>query len=110
MTPETSPRCCRQGLGRHNQATYPIGGGPPAPPVGNPQHQTVQRRFAGVLDVLYDGYKAGIPVGAGMINTARASMLGRDGVGGALDAVAAAGLLVKFDPVADRRFAPIHHP
>ena len=31
-------------------------------------------------------------------------------VEGALNAVAAAGLLVTFDPIADPRFAPIHHP
>ena len=53
---------------------------------------------------------SGIPAGAGTINAARASMLGQTGIEGALDAVAAAGLLVKFDPIADPRFAPIPHP
>jgi hypothetical protein len=70
----------------------------------------LQQRFTGLLTALYDGYKAGIPAGAGTINAARASMLGQTGIEGALDAVAAAGLLVKFDPIADPRFAPIPHP
>ena len=100
----------KEWLGRHARETYLVAGGPAPPPTGNPQHQTVQQRFVAVLNALYDGYKAGIPAGAGTINRARNSMLGPDGVEGALDAVTAAGLLVKFDPVADPRFAPIHHP
>ena len=97
-------------LGRHVPATYLVAGGPLSPPGGNPQHQTVQQRFVNVLNMLYDGYKAGIPAGAVTINNARAAMLGQDGVEGALNAVAAAGLLVTFDSIADPRFAPIHHP
>jgi hypothetical protein len=97
-------------LGRHTPpSTYLVAGGP-ADPTGSPQHQALQQRFAGVLAALYNGYKAGIPEGAGTINAARASMLGQTGIEGALDAVAAAGLLVKFDPIADPRFAPIPHP
>jgi len=97
-------------LGRHVPATYLVAGGPLSPPGGNLQHKTVQQRFVNVLNMLYDGYKAGIPAGAVTINNARAAMLGQDGVEGALNAVAAAGLLVTFDPIADPRFAPIHHP
>jgi hypothetical protein len=97
-------------LGRHTPpSTYLVAGGP-AEPAGSPQHQVLQQRFTGVLTTLYDGYKAGIPAGAGTINAARASMLGQTGIEGALDAVAGAGLLVKFDPIADPRFAPIPHP
>ena len=97
-------------LGRHTPpSTYLVAGGP-ADPTGSPQHQALQQRFAGVLAALYNGFKAGIPEGAGTINAARASMLGQTGIEGALDAVAAAGLLVKFDPIADPRFAPIPHP
>jgi hypothetical protein len=97
-------------LGRHTPpSTYLVAGGP-ADPTGSPQHQALQQRFTGVLAALYNGYKAGIPEGAGTINAARASMLGQTGIEGALDAVAAAGLLVKFDPIADPRFAPIPHP
>jgi len=97
-------------LGRHAPATYLVGGGPPAPPPGNRQHQTLQQRLADVLNMLYGGYKAGIPAGAEEINAGRGAMLGSDGVEGALDAVAAVGLLVTFDAVTDPRFAPIHHP
>jgi hypothetical protein len=37
-------------------------------------------------------------------------MLGSSGVEGALDALAAKGFLVVFDPLSDPRFAPIPHP
>ena len=97
-------------LGRHTPpSTYLVAGGP-ADPAGSPQHQALQQRFASVLAALYNGYKAGIPEGAGTINAARVSMLGQTGIEGGLDAVAAAGFLVKFDPIADPRFAPIPHP
>jgi hypothetical protein len=99
----------REWLGRHAPSTYLVAG-EPADPAGSPQHQALQQRFTDLLTALYDGYKAGIPAGAGTINAARASMLGQTGIEGALDAVAAAGLLVKFDPIADPRFAPIPHP
>jgi hypothetical protein len=100
----------REWLGRHVPATYLVAGGPLSPPGGNLQHRTVQQRFVNVLNMLYDGYKAGIPAGAVTINNARVAMLGQDGVEGALNAVAAAGLLVTFDPIADPRFAPIRRP
>jgi hypothetical protein len=101
----------KEWLGRHTPpSTYLIADGPAEPPAGDSEHQTLQQRFIGVLNALYDGYKAPIPAGAGTINAARAPMLGQAGIVGALDAVAAKGLLVKFDPVSDARFAPIPHP
>ena len=100
----------KEWLGRHSPQSYLVAGGPADPPAGNAEHRVLQQRFVGVLNLLYDGYKAGIPAGASMINAARSSMLGQTGIEGALNAIAATGLLVKFDPVADPRFAPIPHP
>jgi hypothetical protein len=70
----------------------------------------VQQRFVALLNALHDGLRAGIPAGAPAINAARSAMLGPNGIEGALDAVAAKGFLVTFDPVADPRFAPIAPP
>jgi hypothetical protein len=101
----------KEWLGRHTPpSTYLVPGGPADPPAGNAEHATLQQRYVGLLTALHDGFKAGIPAGAATINAARASMLGQAGIEGALDAVAAKGFLVKFDPVADPRFAPIAHP
>ena len=97
-------------LSRHTPSAYLVKGGPAAPPENDTEHKILQQRFVGVLTSLYEGYKAGIPGGAGTINAARNAMLGQGGIEGALDAVAAKGLLLKFDPIADPRFAPIHHP
>ena len=98
----------REWLGRHAPSTYLVAGDLPTPPEA-PNTKPCSSASP-LLTALYDGYKAGIPAGAGTINAARASMLGQTGIEGALDAVAAAGLLVKFDPIADPRFAPIPHP
>jgi hypothetical protein len=100
----------KEWLGRHTPPAYLVAGGPANPPAGNVEHRTLQQRLIGVLSALYDGYKAGIPAGAAPINAARSSMLGQAGIEGALYAVAARGLLVKFDPISDPRFAPIPHP
>jgi Ferritin-like len=101
----------KEWLGRHTPpSTYLITDGSADSPAGATEHQTLQQRFIGILNGLYDGYKARIPAGAGTINAARASMLGQAGIEGALDAIAAKGLLVKFEPVSDPRFAPIPHP
>jgi len=97
-------------LSRHTPSAYLVKGGPAAPPENDTEHKILQQRFVGVLTSLYEGYKAGIPGGAGTIDAARNAMLGQGGIEGALDAVAAKGLLLKFDPIADPRFAPIHHP
>ncbi len=101
----------KEWLGRHTPpSTYLVNNGPGEPPNGSPEHLALQQRFVGVLTALHDGYRAGIPAGASEINAARGLMLGQAGIEGALDAVAAKGLLVKFDPIADPRFAPVPHP
>jgi len=51
-----------------------------------------------------------MPRGAPLLNAARASMLGANGIEGALEAVANQGFLAVFDPVPDPRFAPVAPP
>jgi hypothetical protein len=98
-------------LNRHTPpATYLVAANLAAPPATNLEHRTLQRRFASLLGMLYVGYKDGFPAGASHINAARSSMLGSEGLEGALDALAARGFLVVFDPLSDPRFAPIPHP
>ena len=97
-------------LGPHDPADYlwkPDLGHAPA---GNALHRTLQQEYRAVLERLFDGYTLGIPTGAPDINAARNAMLGAAGLDGAAEAVAAAGFLVVFDPIADPRFAAVPHP
>jgi hypothetical protein len=97
-------------LGRHTPpSTYLVAGGP-ADPGASPEHSALQQAYSDLLIALYTGFKAGIPSGSTTINAARASMLGPTGIEGKLDAIAARGLLVKFDALADQRFSPIAPP
>jgi hypothetical protein len=100
----------KEWLGRHPETAYLIGPNLMAPPASNAAHQALQSRYLLLLQRLFDGYKAGMPQGAPAVNTARQSMLGPTGIEGALDAIAAEGFLVVFDPISDPRFAPLHHP
>jgi hypothetical protein len=101
----------KEWLGRHApDTTYLIGANLTAPPAGHPAHVQLQSRYLALLQGLHAGYQAGMPRGAPAVNDARQSMLGAMGIQGAFDAVAAAGFLAAFDPIADARFAPIPHP
>jgi hypothetical protein len=88
------------------------------PPDGIVENQTLQRRYAMLLDLLYDGYKAGMPAGANDLNNARNLMIGNKhdkiaqsgGIILAAEAVAAKGYLVVFQTPADSRFAAVKHP
>jgi hypothetical protein len=96
-------------LGRHQESTYLRPAlAPPSP--GKPEHQLLQQRYQTLLGNLFAAYTMRIPAGASAINLARSSMLGADGIEGALDAVASQNLLVVFDPIADARFAAIDPP
>src|SRR5262249_31773973 len=97
-------------LGRHQPASYLVAGGPQEPPPGNAAHVALQTAYRGLLDALHTGLAMRMPAGASRINAARDSMLGGNGIEGKLQAVAAQGLIIKFDPVADPRFAPIAPP
>src|SRR6202043_2627556 len=53
------------------------------PPDDIVENQTLQRRYATLMNLLYDGYKAGMPFGAADLNSARSLMIGnsRDKLG-----------------------------
>jgi hypothetical protein len=80
------------------------------PPAGNALHAKLQQQYRSVLERLFTGYSLGIPAGAPDINGARDAMLGTTGLDGAAEAVASAGFLVVFEPIADPRFQPVSHP
>ena len=82
----------------------------PRPPAGNPEDATLQAAYASVLNSLYVGYKKGRFLGANEISTARASMVGSDGIVAKAEAVAREKFLVGFATPADARFAPIDPP
>jgi hypothetical protein len=100
----------KEWLGRHAEADYLRDANLQGPPSGNAAHHDLQQRYLALLERLYSGYQQGIPRGAPDINAARATMLGPDGLQGALDAVASRPFLVVFDPIADPRFAAIQPP
>jgi ferritin-like protein len=97
-------------LGRHQPARYLVAGGPVDPPAGDAAHDDLQKAYKELLEALYAGLQAGMPRGAPRINAARNSMLGANGIEGKLQAVAAKGLIIKFDAIADPRFAPVAPP
>ena len=92
----------------HSEADYLRPTQQPGP--GNALHQTLQQRYAGLLDTLFRAYRAGVPAGAALIAQARSDMLADAGIAGACRALAAAGLLVTFETPADPRFAPVQRP
>ncbi|HEV2865876.1 MAG TPA: ferritin-like domain-containing protein, partial [Allosphingosinicella sp.] len=95
-------------LGRHSPAAYLRATAPAAPSL--PAQAQLQARYAAVLDLLHQGYAAGLPGGAAQVNTARNAMLDAGGIEGALEAVAAAGFLPVFAPLTDPRFGDIARP
>jgi hypothetical protein len=88
------------------------------PPPGIAENQTLQSRYATLLDLLYKGYQAGMPMGAADLNTARSLMIGNPsdklaqsgGIIKAAEAVASLDYLVLFDTSSDNRFSPVPHP
>jgi Ferritin-like len=97
-------------LGRHAEADYLRAPNLPPPPPTHPAHVTLQQRYLTLLDNLYNAYAMGLPAGALLLNATRSSMLGPDGIEGALEAVASAGFLPVFDTPTDARFAPVGPP
>jgi Ferritin-like len=88
------------------------------PPADIVEKQTLQRRYETLLNLLHDGYKAGMPFGAADLNSARSLMIGnpRDKLGQSGGIIVAAeelankGYLLVFDPPSDKKFAPVPHP
>ena len=103
-------RFVKDWLTRHAPAEYLRAVNLQPPPAGSGPHATLQQRYRALLDALFQAYAMGMPRGAPLLNAARASMLGADGIEGALDTVANQGFLAVFDPVPDPRFAPVAPP
>jgi hypothetical protein len=103
-------RFIKDWLTRHSPAEYLRGANLQPPPAGNAVHATLQQRYRALLDRLFQAYAIGMPRGAPLLNAARESMLGANGIEGALDAVANQGFLAVFDPVPDPRFTAIAPP
>jgi hypothetical protein len=98
-------------LGRHKEpAQYLVAGGPREPSSADAAHVALQTAYKDLLELLYKGLKMRMPAGASRINDARNAMLGEGGIEGRLQAVAGRGLIIRFDPIADERFAPIVPP
>jgi hypothetical protein len=99
----------REWLARHKPETSYLITPASSPPSGDAAHNLLQQRYRALLDLLYKGYKKGLPAGGVAVNAARTSMLGD--IAAALDGVAAKGFLPVFDPIDDDpRFKPIVHP
>jgi hypothetical protein len=97
-------------LGGHAEADYLRRRNLQPPPADHPAHVELQNRYRALLDNLYKAYAIGLPAGALLLNNTRNSMLGPNGIEGALEAVASAGFLPTFDTPADDRFAPVERP
>jgi hypothetical protein len=80
------------------------------PVSGNPLHQTLQQRYASLLDLLHRAYASGVLAGAPLIAEARAEMLSDTGIDGACRALADAGLQVVFETPSDLRFTAVAPP
>jgi Ferritin-like len=97
-------------LAPHDEREYLRAPNLKPPPAGNSAHQALQERYRETLNLLYDGYQAGMPDGAAMLNRARNAMIEANGIADAAEAVAKANFLVVFDTPIGRRFAPISPP
>ena len=97
-------------LSSHTETDYLRSPAPPRPPAGNPADATLQAAYTSLLNNLYTGYKKGRFLGANEITTARASMVGPDGIVVKAEAVARQNFLLVFSTPDDARFAPIDPP
>ncbi|MBS0374599.1 MAG: hypothetical protein JSR73_08440 [Proteobacteria bacterium] len=101
----------KQWLSRHSPDSYLAVSSLAQAPRNLPAQLTLQQRYGQLLTDLYDGYRLGLPQGAASINAARSLMPDEaTGFAAAAWAVAAAGFLVRFDPIVDPRFAAFDPP
>lgn len=101
-------RAMREWLARHGPEDYLL-------PLqdASPDDQgllALQERYEQMLDLLFRGYQLGVPAGTTRVNTARAIMLGPQGIEGACEDLAGRGLQPAFAVPADPRFAPVPPP
>jgi hypothetical protein len=80
------------------------------PPSNDKSHVALQKLYAGLLNLLYEGYLMGMPDGAQKLNSARNKMIGQDGIESAAEAVAKKGFIVVFDTPDDPRFSSVKPP
>jgi Ferritin-like len=80
------------------------------PPARGKENMELQAQYEALLNLLYRAYKIGMPQGAPELNTARNSMIGRDGIAAKAEAVAKRGFLVTFVTPSDPRFTPVTPP
>jgi hypothetical protein len=80
------------------------------PPGDDKGHIALQKLYAGLLNLLYEGYLMGMPEGAPSLNSARNKMIGKDGIESAAEAVAQKGFIVVFDTPNDPRFNSVNAP
>jgi len=111
-------KAIQEWLRPYKEADYLRSVGMTQPPDRIVENQTLQRRYVTLLNLLHDGYQAGMPFGAADLNTARSLMIGnsRDKLGqsggiiSAAQAVAAMGYLVVFQIPEGGRFTTVNHP
>jgi Ferritin-like len=101
-------RAMQEWLARHDPEDYlvPLQEAPP----DDQGRLALQQRYEQVLDLLFRGYQLGVPAGTTRVNTARAIMLGPQGIEGACEDLARRGLQPAFTVPADPRFAPVPPP
>ena len=101
-------KAMQEWLGRHAPGAYlrPVRRVQP----GDPVLATLQQRYERVLDLLFEGYRRGVPLGTSRVNSARTGMLGPQGIDGACEDLARSGVLPVFAVPGDSRFAPIAPP
>ena len=95
-------------LARHDPADYlaPLAAVPSRQ--ARDANKVLQDNYVALLETLFEGYQVGLPEGAPKINAARAAMRGSaDSLDVVAQAVADAGMLVRFDPLTDPHFAPL---
>jgi len=88
------------------------------PPQGNKANQVLQQHYRTLLDLLYKGYKAGMPNGAENLNQARNLMIAKkadkteklESIADAAKAVADNGFLVSFVTPPGPHFKPVNPP
>lgn len=101
-------RAMQEWLSRHDPEDYLRALGDPPP--GDEGLRAVQQRYEQILDLLFQGYRRGIPMGMGQVNNARDVMLGPQGIDGACERLAQRGFLPAFAVPADPRFQPVPPP
>ena len=101
-------RAMQEWLSRHEPDAYlrPLR----TAPADDDGLRNLQQRYEQVLDLLFQGYTRGVPLGTSHVNSARGAMLGPQGIDGACQDLARRGLQPAFSVPADQRFAPVSPP